>query len=789
MKKRFPLHYVSAPCGAGKTTAALNFIRQNPSLNFAFVAPTTNLLSEVQKALTSTDVRPTLITSQTHPSNVKRAILKHLMDVPEDYGDILLINWEAYSTLPYIPPNKRRHVIIDEIPQLDRFFELRLPLNSHLIGDHIDVVPHLQSNSLAAVRVRARSKLESLLSKRDDCVEPLRKLFTCLLNPNMITFVDIPSWNAFNASDAAGDKTIYFLSLLNPNLLRDEILLGANVEESLVFNWLPRFFNCKFVPHNEIISSLSATGPVGPRLKIRYVLKGCLSSKTLHQQIVEGTSVIDLMDDIVIREFGSAPFLYVPNTDRKSVIDAHPNARRISPSCRGLNSYQTYSKVYFSAALNRSPVHCRMLGDLGFTHDQLLRSTAGETAYQVLMRTSLRDASSNEVVTAIIGDEQVARYVAGLTGCTDVSKLGGIQLPERPSPLTATQKGQRRTAKKARATLMQQAAKYQPNTSIKEDGIESDANDANESSKGEQLPTCRVTFHKHVTDHRPEQLVSKTISFDQLVKAFRTQARATIDRKQDQYLFNPTTFATNGTSFRSQDSFLSSFAMVLDFDNGSLSPEDFKEMFWERAKGPLRKSFIICNSFSRSPEQPNKFRVILPYRRPAKCISEHQAVFDGIVARLEQAGFSQPSAKLDPTCRSGVQSFYLPCTNRAYPDWAFFEAFGMDRREFARHAINPQFIAKLCPLIQRNEPIAIANDTFTSRDQIAVITGPLLGMTEDRHNAIHKCVFQLKARGLSDVQVRVNLPYAYEPHMRKKVSDSLKSWGKKQRLRFKKSIE
>jgi hypothetical protein len=56
---------------------------------------------------------------------------------------------------------------------------------------------------------------------------------------------------------------------------------------------------------------------------------------------------------------------------------------------------------------------------------------------------------------------------------------------------------------------------------------------------------------------------------------------------------------------------------VLDFDGGALSPEAFEEIFWTKAERGQRHSFIICNSFSCSPEAPNKYRVIFFYLRPA----------------------------------------------------------------------------------------------------------------------------------------------------------------------------
>ncbi len=129
--------------------------------------------------------------------------------------------------------------------------------------------------------------------------------------------------------------------------------------------------------------------------------------------------------------------------------------------------------------------------------------------------------------------------------------------------------------------------------------------------------------------------------------------------------------------------------LVLDFDNGKLSPEQFEDIFWRKAGKGLKRSFIICNSFSRSPGEPNRFRVIFPFKKPARSINEHKAVLNSIVSRLESEGFSEEDMGLDRQCKSGVQSFYLPCTNRAHPDYAFFRTHGMKTRDIERHGIEP----------------------------------------------------------------------------------------------------
>ena len=138
--------------------------------------------------------------------------------------------------------------------------------------------------------------------------------------------------------------------------------------------------------------------------------------------------------------------------------------------------------------------------------------------------------------------------------------------------------------------------------------------------------------------------------------------------------------------------------LVLDFDNGTLSPDRFVEIFWTKAGRAGKRSFIICNTFSRSPEEPNRFRVILFFKTPARSLGAYQAVFDSVIARIVEQGYPIEEMGIDLSCRSGVQSFYIPCTNRAYPDHAFFEQYGTETRDIARHGIDPSSYEKTAPV-------------------------------------------------------------------------------------------
>ena len=95
-----------------------------------------------------------------------------------------------------------------------------------------------------------------------------------------------------------------------------------------------------------------------------------------------GGNLLDEMDRMAMENFVSEPFLYVHNIKRKSMLDDHPTATKLPVVSHGLNRYENFSNIYFSAALNREPRHFTMLESLGFDPDHVHASTAHEVLYQ-----------------------------------------------------------------------------------------------------------------------------------------------------------------------------------------------------------------------------------------------------------------------------------------------------------------------------------------------------------------------------------------------------------------------
>ena len=243
--------------------------------------------------------------------------------------------------------------------------------------------------------------------------------------------------------------------------------------------------------------------------------------------------------------------------------------------------------------------------------------------------------------------------------------------------------------------------------------------------------------------------------------AFKKQASAVQDCKDNLTLFNSSVFEPplGAEGYRRQDYFKQSSFLVLDFDNGELSPERFVEIFWSKAGRGQKRSFLICNSFSRSLQQPNRFRVIMFYKRPATSIGQHKAILDDVIRRLEANGFPDGSHGLDPNCKSGIQSFYLPCTNRDHRKSAIFRDFGLKTRELERCAIDPAdyLLAAPGPSLVPNAahgPIVLS---AAIRERIDAATAELRSLKAGRHQAVFETAMALARFGLSEAEVRGEL--------------------------------
>ena len=441
------IYYASAPCSTGKTFAACEYIcERRTSTNHLYVAPSRELLKETAKQLEDRGVKADVITSDTDPGAVKGSIIRYFNSAL-DFGHILLITWNAFIDLPYVNRRQNWTVIVDELPQVDQFHRLMLPRNHRFLTEHLQLLP-LDITGLSLVIPKDQGRLKRLLdAPHDDVDEGFRALFRDVLSANKIVYADEDSWTRVverqEISKEHEGNRIFFLSMLNPSLLKGCIVLGANVQDSLLWAWFSSQ-KAQFKEVTDISRRLRPLPDLGRRLRISYCVPGRNFSKHLGKmETAHGRSVIETMDELVRKEFTGRDFLYMGNKDRESsILSDMPGMVEASVISHGLNSYQHISNIYFSAALNREPKHFAMLRSLGLSPDVVHRATAHETIYQGVMRTSLRNPDSSELVHAIVPDQASAERLGELLGCSNIRQLGDVLPPPRRA-FTAAEKSQR----------------------------------------------------------------------------------------------------------------------------------------------------------------------------------------------------------------------------------------------------------------------------------------------------------------------------------------------------------
>ena len=400
----------------------------------------------------------------------------------------------------------------------------------------------------------------------------------------------------------------------------------------------------------------------GREIRVFYFLDGRFFSKyKANQKGSDGRVIVDAMDREAAALFDGQSFLYVTNNDRKSpTLEEASGAKKMEVLSHGLNCYEGYDNIYFSAALNREPRHLALLKDLGFDLGFVHEATTHEVIYQAVMRTSLRRPDATNPVIIVVPDRHAALKLQGLIGAdaVEVTKLGNIESP-RPRPLTTAERKRRLKVRRHIQGLF--AAKREQNLFIDINCTQIAAEPHSPSNSS----TCIVTFHKSKYAKGEDEFIAVSCALQDLIAEFRLYAKTPIAKKERIFFnpahFDPTIDPTQG--YRTKANFHSASMLVLDFDNGSLSPERFVEIFWTKAGRAGKRSFIICNTFSRSPEEPNRFRVLLFFKKPALSLGAYQAVYDSVIARIVAQGCPVEEMGIDTTCGSGVQSFYIPGTN------------------------------------------------------------------------------------------------------------------------------
>ena len=97
-----------------------------------------------------------------------------------------------------------------------------------------------------------------------------------------------------------------------------------------------------------------------------------------------------------------------------------------------------------------------------------------------------------------------------------------------------------------------------------------------------------------------------------------------------------------------------------------------------------------------------------------------------------RTGYTAEEAKLDAQCRSGVQSFWMPCTNKLHQDQALFVLRGTRTREILKYGITPNNYVRTQASVPLPD-LPTSDQRSTDRREVDRMIAELQSMTEGRH--------------------------------------------------------
>lgn len=636
-RKAQKINIVSAACGTGKTTALANYVAENYHLTNILVAfPTTKLLEQFEEALLK--IQGSLgyvfsfekITSKTAPKKVSKTIQDRITH-SDEHGSILLVTHQGWLGMKSFPEKWNWKVFIDEVPDIDDWVPFKLPEHPQFLKDYIQVVkqvnkPDARPLYLVKVIPEKKHELQQIVDgEEDDVKDKFIRLYRALLSKYCEVFID---------KDVSGEhkafSSVSFLLMRTHKQFIGCTVLSANIEESLFYLWFEEKYNSMFCDFQAITENLKVLPE--KEVTIYYYCKNNYS-KSLRDSGIP--SFGECVDELIKSLAGDEKWLYVSNKDWNF---SYWNFMNIRPKSHGINSYMDCTNIAFNYSENRTPSHYRMLESLNLPADEVKQATYHQTIYQAAFRTELRDPLKDSGCNFIVPDKRVAEYLNSKLGnkvkIIDVSDC----LPHK-HPMDKSQKN-------ARYRLKQKLKK-----------IES----SNITVASLKQSDFAVNLHS-----RENSFLYREDSLNRLFRALTSFSKVTLVEGEQSYI---------SAEIYESGEFKQANVLIFEFIDIDLSPEQFIEIFWNSSNG-TKHTFLICNSWTRSDENPNRFMVFMPTNRKMSSEAEVRQVREYVLGCL----LDYKALKINSNeWFDATKRYALPAINIEHSSVAFQKSFGTEK--------------------------------------------------------------------------------------------------------------
>lgn len=648
------IYYVSACAGSGKTTSAIKAIRNGVKrgLRFVIAQPTIELCHATAERLEEKGVETRLINSDTHTGEVKSEFIRAMLRARDK---VLVITHNLLLASSEIGGKSNWILIVDEVLPVDQSFLKNVSLTYGEIIQHLDLTDNPRNDSV--LDVQAKSSSRSLLRKwagnapQDDNIAVLQPFWEMVVNPHIATCI--------NRTEHARSRSTTITQLIAHGALKATVLDGwervtimaANFEKSALYmTWFAQGVEFESDPFIHVAEP-AHSAKTGSRATVRYICERDWS-KTFRGEIGGIARISEALSPYVGNHYIWAANNDVPDSDWKAT-----GGERIPVMAQGFNHFRHHTEAVFLAALNDNPAHYKWIkSQFAIEPIELSMAKSMETAYQMIMRTNLREPDATKPVTITVADRRTADYLCSLLPGAKLKFLD-LGIPELGEP--RRDQGQQ---KPVLTNAERQEAMRERNR------LWSQAHDAlcamTQSVMGAASPSTIKPIVSFETNTFAKAVLPECFeSFDELKDLLRQAWATKIERKEDNLLMSGSTYCANEHSETSKglDAFLYAQMIQLDFDDSELEPKLLSELL-----GDIKH--VAYNSFSHVNRSGSyRYRVVVPFAAPVTK-ELYKGIWDVLANRIADAGFSilgegkpgQMKSGIDRSKRTPVSWMYMP---------------------------------------------------------------------------------------------------------------------------------
>ncbi|MFJ5438107.1 type III restriction endonuclease subunit R [Pectobacterium brasiliense] len=370
--------YLSAPCGAGKTTAICKKIEQSND-NYIIVQNTIKLIEQTSKLIA--DSR--MIISDSIDESVLNRTTQFLMSPT---NRVLIISDKAFFRLS-IDLLNGWEIVLDDVTTFHTFKNINERTKSIKNVIHDDVF--IDYDFIGGEEQYCTAKKKDV---EGDIISKLAKEFT------MIDENDIFIMNGDWFSTDKEQLNITAWKDLKKYIDLDITFMSANFENSLIY-----------MAHKELFTAIKLDGllerkvPVQDRLKVYYFSEKKMLSKTWKKNNKENLDKVYQYLDSTLE--GKEYYWTNNNSDSQKLS----GGERISPDARGLNEYQKYNTCVWLACMRPYQIEatqCELF--FGFTSTEIHQAREYESLHQFVMRGCVRNYNADSVQVVYVFDREQA---------------------------------------------------------------------------------------------------------------------------------------------------------------------------------------------------------------------------------------------------------------------------------------------------------------------------------------------------------------------------------------------